>query len=109
MNRTPSPFGAAHVITCYAGLHSAMNLEETVNERVSFLKEQIDPNNRPIENLTFQLQIEVLRNADRERLALQILQKKKQLETCTSIRESDSLFTELEALEWLQRQVVKYI
>jgi len=86
-----------------------MDLEETVDERVSFLKEQIDPNNRSIENLTFQLQIEVLRNADRERLALQILQKKKQLENCCSIRESDALFTELEALEWLQRQVVKYI
>ena len=86
-----------------------MNLEDAVNERVSFLMEQISPDNRPIENLTFQLQIDVLRNADRERVALLILQKQKQLENCKSIRESDALFTELEALEWLQRQVVRSI
>ncbi|MGI0016598.1 MAG: hypothetical protein ACREBU_24510 [Nitrososphaera sp.] len=43
-----------------------MGLEETVNERISFLKEQINPNNNPIVNETFLLQIEILRNADRE-------------------------------------------
>ena len=86
-----------------------MDLEDAVNERVSFLKEQIDPGNREIENMTFQLQIEVLRNADRERVALLILQKQKQLENARTIRESDALFTELEALEWLQRQVAKHI
>ena len=86
-----------------------MDLEVAVNERVSFLKEQIDPGNREIENMTFQLQIEVLRNADRERVALLILQKQKQLESARTIRESDALFTELEALEWLQRQVAKHV
>ena len=86
-----------------------MTLEETVSERVSFLREQIDPENKPIVNETFQLQIDVLQNAERERVALLILQKKKQLEECYTIQESDRFFTELEALEWLQRQVVKYI
>ncbi|MGI0013109.1 MAG: hypothetical protein ACREBU_06670 [Nitrososphaera sp.] len=38
-----------------------------------------------------------------------ILHKRTQLENTRSIRESERLFTELEALEWLQRQVVKYI
>ncbi len=66
-----------------------MSLEETVNERVSYLKERIDPNNRPVENLTFKLQIDVLHNADRERVALLILQKK-QLENAITIRESDA-------------------
>jgi propanediol dehydratase small subunit len=84
-----------------------MSLEETVNERVSFLREQIDPENKPIVNETFQLQIDVLQNADRERIALLMLQKKKQLEIAHTIHESDRLFTELEALEWLQRQIVK--
>lgn len=84
-----------------------MSLEETVNERVSFLREQIDPENKPIVNETFQLQIDVLQNADRERIALLMLQKKKQLENAHTIYESDRLFTELEALEWLQRQIVK--
>jgi hypothetical protein len=84
-----------------------MNLEDQVNARVSFLKEQIDPSNRPIVNETFQLQIDVLCNANREKIGLYILQKKMQLENCKNIRESDRLFTELEALEWLQRQVAK--
>lgn len=86
-----------------------MSLEETVRERVSFLKEQIDPSNRPIVNDTFQTQIDVLLKADREKVALLILQKKKQLEACNSIRESDRLLTELEALEWLQRQVIRFV
>ena len=86
-----------------------MSLEETVNERLSFLREQIDPENKPIVNETFQLQIDVLQNADRERIALLMLQKKKQLENARTIYESDRLFTELDALEWLQRQIVKTI
>ncbi|MGH9877859.1 MAG: hypothetical protein ACRD5H_09490, partial [Nitrososphaerales archaeon] len=86
-----------------------MGLEDTVNERVSFLKEQINPHNNPLVNATFQLQIHVLRTADREQVANLILQRQSQLESSKSIRESDRLFTELEALEWLQRQVVKYL
>ena len=81
-----------------------MGLEETVNERVSFLKEQINPNNRPIVNDTFQLQLGILTTAKREHIASLILQKQLQLENCNTIYESDRLFTELEALEWLQRQ-----
>jgi hypothetical protein len=88
---------------------SMRNLEDEVNERVSFLKEQISPNNKPIVNETFQAQIEILRNADRQKVALLILQKRKHLEIAKSIRESDRLITEIEALEWLQRQVVKHI
>ncbi|MGI0016791.1 MAG: hypothetical protein ACREBU_25505 [Nitrososphaera sp.] len=86
-----------------------MGLEEAVNERVSFLKEQINPHNNPLVNATFQLQIEMLRNADREQVANLILERKSQLDNSKSIRESERLFTELEALEWLQRQVVRYI
>ena len=81
-----------------------MGLEETVNERVSFLKEQINPNNRPIVNDTFQLQLGILATAKREHIASLIRQKQLQLENCNTIYESDRLFTELEALEWLQRQ-----
>jgi hypothetical protein len=81
-----------------------MGLEETVNERVSFLKEQINPNNRPIVNDTFQLQIDVLTTAKQEHIANLIRRKQLQLENCNTIYESDMLFTELEALEWLQRQ-----
>ncbi|MGI0012545.1 MAG: hypothetical protein ACREBU_03755 [Nitrososphaera sp.] len=78
-----------------------------MNERISFLREQINPSNRPIVNETFQSQIDLLRNPNREQIANLILLKKRQLEECRSIHESDRIFTELEALEWLQRQVVK--
>jgi hypothetical protein len=86
-----------------------MSLEDHVNARISFLKEQIDPDNKPIVNETFQLQIEVLRNTQKEKIGLHILHKKMQLENCRNIRDSDRLFTELEALEWLQRQVAKSV
>ena len=86
-----------------------MSLQDVINERVSFLKEQISPNNKPIVNRTFQLQIEALRSADLEKVAFIILQKKAQLANCKDVRRADDLFAELDALEWLQRQVVNHI
>ena len=85
-------------------------LDQEINERVSFLKEQINPQNKPLVNQAFEIQIETLRNTDyRERVALVILQKKKQLENAKDVNAIERLYTELEALEWLQRQVVKHI
>jgi hypothetical protein len=55
-------------------------LDQVVNERVSFLKEQINPQNKPIVNRAFEIQIQTLRSADVERVALLILQTKKRLE-----------------------------
>jgi hypothetical protein len=81
-----------------------MGLEQTVSQRISFLMNQIDSGNPPIVNDIFQLQIDVLRNVDRERVGMLILQKRQELEHCNTIYESDRVFTELEALEWLQRQ-----
>ena len=84
-------------------------LDQEINERVSFLKEQINPHNKPLVNQAFEIQIETLRNTDyRERVALVILQKKKQLENAKDTASIERLYTELEALEWLQRQVVKH-
>jgi hypothetical protein len=84
-------------------------LHQVIDERVSFLKEQIKPQNKPLVNQAFEIQIETLRNADTERIALVILQKKKQLENAKDMNAIERLYTELEALEWLQRQVVKHI
>lgn len=84
-------------------------LEKVINERISFLKEQINPQNKPLVNRAFQIQIETIRNADQERIAILILQKKKQLESTKDIRAIENLYTELDALEWLQRQVVRFI
>jgi hypothetical protein len=83
-------------------------LDKVINERVSFLKEQINPNNRPVVNRAFEIQIQTLRNADVEKVALLILQKKKQLESAKDMDNIERLYTELDALEWLQRQVVKH-
>ena len=84
-------------------------LHQVIDERVSFLKEQIRPQNKPLVNQAFEIQIETLRNADTDRIALVILQKKKQLENAKDVNAIERLYTELEALEWLQRQVVKHI
>jgi hypothetical protein len=86
-----------------------MTLEDVVNERVSFLKEQINPKNKPVVNKTFQLQIEAIRSADIEKVAFLILQKKALLANCNDVHKADNLFAELDALEWLQRQVVRHI
>ena len=84
-------------------------LDEVINERVSFLKEQITPQNKPLVNRSFEVQIETIRKADLEKVALLILQKKKQLEFARDMDNIETLYTELEALEWLQRQIVKYL
>jgi hypothetical protein len=83
-----------------------MALENAVNERVSFLKGQINLSNKEIVNKSFQAQIDALRTANHEKVALLVLQKKKQLEKCKDMNEIEMLYSQLEALEWLQRQVV---
>jgi phosphoserine aminotransferase len=47
------------------------SLQQIIDERISFLKEQINPQNKPEENRTFQLQIEAIRSA-----AVQMILKK---------------------------------
>ena len=84
-------------------------LEKAINERVSFLKEQINPQNKPLVNRAFEIQIETIRAADTEGAAIQILRKQKQLEIAKDMDTIERLYTELEALEWLQREVVKHI
>ena len=86
-----------------------MSLEQDVNERVSFLKEQINPQNKPIVNRAFEIQIATIRKADPEKVAIRILQKQKQLENARDMETIETLYTELEALEWLQGQVVRHI
>jgi hypothetical protein len=40
-----------------------ITLQRTVDEKISFLKEQINPHNKPELNSTFQIQIDVIRSA----------------------------------------------
>ena len=87
-----------------------MTLEQDINERVSFLKEQMNPQNKPLVNRAFEIQIATIRNVDNiEKVAFRILQKQMQIERARDMDTIETLYTELEALEWLQRQVVRHI
>ena len=86
-------------------------LQQIIDERISFLKEQINPGNKPEVNKTFQIQIDVIRSIDdddMEKVESIISQKKAQLKNSKDVHESDRLFAELDALEWLQRQIAIY-
>ena len=86
-----------------------MTLQQIIDERVSFLKEQINPNNKSEVNKTFQLQIDAIRSIDdMEKVESIISQKKAQLKNSRDVHESDRLFAELDAFEWLQRQIAVY-
>ena len=88
-----------------------VTLQQVIDERISFLKEQINPNNRPEVNSTFQVQINTLRAVDdfeTENIEAIIKQKKAQLKNSKDVYESESLYAELDGLEWLQRQIARY-
>ncbi len=87
-------------------------LQQIIDERISFLKEQINPQNKPEENRTFQLQIEAIRSAtanagDIEEVEATIAEKKAVLKKSEDVYEFDRLSAELEGLEWLQRQIAR--
>jgi hypothetical protein len=85
-------------------------LQQIIDERISFLKEQINPNNKPEVNSTFQLQIDAIRSVDDdiEKVEFIIQEKKALLKNSKDVHESDRLFAELDGLEWLQRQRARY-
>lgn len=86
-------------------------LQQVINERISFLKEQINHGNEPEVNSTFQLQIDAIRSVDEddiENVESIILEKKALLKNTKDVHESDRLFAELDGLEWLQRQIAVY-
>jgi hypothetical protein len=90
-------------------------LQQVVDERISFLKEQINPRNKPEENKTFQLQMDAIRSAiaaaadddDIEVVGAIIAEKKALLKNSNDVYEFDKLSAELEGLEWLQRQIAR--
>jgi hypothetical protein len=85
-------------------------LQQIIDERISFLREQINHENKPEVNKIFQIQIDAIRsvNDDIEKVESIILQKKTLLKNCKDVHESDRLFAELDGLEWLQRQIAAY-
>jgi hypothetical protein len=79
-------------------------LDDVILERISFLREQLGAEDDPAFIRTFQAQIRILQNAQLDRLEELIRVRRKDLESCTDVVEADRIFSELEALEWLQRQ-----
>ncbi len=111
MKPPPSPCGASFVITYYRELGFtymiSTTLQQIIDERISFLKEQINHENKPDVNKTFQLQIDAIRSVDDIEKVESIISKKKTLlKNSKDVLESDRLFAELDALEWFQRQIV---
>ena len=84
-------------------------LQQIIDKRISFLKEQINHGNKPEVNKTFQIQIDAIRSInDIEKVESIILQKKTLLKNSKDVYESDRLLAELDGLEWLQRQIAVY-
>jgi hypothetical protein len=64
-------------------------LQQIINERISFLKEQINPKNKPQVNETFQLQMDALKSVDdTEKVQSIIMQKKPFLKNSKDVHES---------------------
>ena len=88
-----------------------VTLQQIIDERISFLIEQINQDNKPEVNSTFQLQIDAIRSVDDhdiEKVEFIIQEKKALLKNSKDVHESDRLFAELDGLEWLQRQIERY-
>ena len=87
-----------------------VTLQQVIDERISFLREQINTTNKPEVNSTFQIQIDAIRSAaqDLENVEALTKQKKELLKNSKDIKETDSLLAELEALEWLQAQIAVF-
>jgi hypothetical protein len=82
-------------------------LDDAILDRISFLQEQIDLDTNDDNIRTFQAQVRVLQTAQLDRLDELIAIRRKDLEASKNVIDADRLFAELEALEWLQRQVQK--
>lgn len=88
-----------------------VTLQQIIDERISFLKEQINQDNKLEINKTFQLQIDAIRSVDDhdiERVEFIVNEKKALLKNSRDVHESDRLFAELDGLEWLERQIERY-
>ena len=87
-----------------------ITLQQIIDERLSFLKEHINQENKSEVNKTFQLQIDAIGSAadDIEKLKFIINEKNALLKNSKDIHESERLFAELDMLEWLQCQIARY-
>jgi hypothetical protein len=83
-------------------------VDDAISERIAFLREQIGPDNDPLVNETLQHQVAILETADLQQLDRSIVMRKAHLQKTPDPMETERLFSELEALEWLQREVSRH-
>ncbi len=106
-------------------------LQQIINERISFLKALIDNNSQwtttndktEEKNKTLQLQIDAIRSVavdggedynnnnsyyDIVKVNANIMKKQALLKKTNDLPEFDRLCAEVEALQWLQRQIVRH-
>jgi hypothetical protein len=82
-------------------------VDDSLLERIAFLKEQISPDNSKTANETLHHQITILETADLHQLERSIAIRKRHLQKTADPGETERLFCELEALEWLQKEVAR--
>ena len=86
-----------------------ITLSQVIEEKISLLKELLNNKNRPDVNNTYQIQIDTIRSIDDhdiEKVESIINQKKDQLKNTKDTEETERLLAEIDALEWLQAQIV---
>jgi hypothetical protein len=85
-------------------------LSQIIEDKISLLKELMShENNSPQVNSTYQIQIDAIRSIDDydlQKVESIILQKKELLVISKDIQETERLLAEIDALEWLQAQIV---
>jgi hypothetical protein len=84
-----------------------MSLQEVIDERIYFLKEQINYKNKSEVNSSFNF-IDAFRCVDPIENLNSSHTKGGTTKNSKGVLESDRLFTELLAVEWLKRQVARY-
>lgn len=84
-------------------------LQQIIDERISFPKEQTDHDeNKPEVKSTFPMQIDAIRSGDDDDIELIepiILQKKALLKNSKEMHESDRLLAELDGLDWVRQEI----
>jgi hypothetical protein len=86
-----------------------ITLNRLIEEKISLLKELMNHKNKPEVNNTYQIQIDAIRSIDDynlQKIESIILQKKELLIISKDIQETEKLLAEIDALEWLQAQIV---
>jgi hypothetical protein len=84
-------------------------LSQLIDEKISLLKELMSVKSKAEVNSTYQAQIDAIRavnDYDIENVEAIIMQKKDLLKKSQDVQETERLLAEIDALQWLQAQIV---